>query len=190
MGAQLGGAERAVEADRQRPGVADRGPEALDRMAREVAPGKVGDRHRQHDRQIGIDPAGGVDRGLGVQRVEHGLDQDEIDAALDQRLDLLDIDVGDGVEIDLAKAGIVDVGRERQGLVGRPDRARDPALPLVGVGDLADDPRRGDVDLAHQMLGAIIGLADPVGVEGVGGEDVGAGVGEALRDLAHQRRAG
>ena len=37
-----------------------------------------------------------------------------------------------------------------------------------------------------QMLGAVIGLADPVGVERVGGEDVGAGIGEALRDLAHQ----
>ena len=69
--------------------------------------------------------------GLGVQRVEHGLDQDEIDAAFDQRLDLLDIDVGDRVEIDLAIAGIVDVGRQRQGLVGRPDRAGDPALPAV-----------------------------------------------------------
>ena len=82
----------------------------------------------------------GVDRGLGVQRVEHRLDQDEIDAALDQRLDLLDIDVGDGVEIDLAKAGIVDVGRERQGLVGRPERAGDAALrPSFArrVGDLA-----------------------------------------------------
>ena len=42
-----------------------------------------------------LDAAGGVDRGLGVQRVEHGLDQDEIDAAFDQPLDLLDIDVGD-----------------------------------------------------------------------------------------------
>ena len=37
-----------------------------------------------------------------------------------------------------------------------------------------------------RCFGAVIGLADPVGVEGVGGEDVGAGVGEALRDLADQ----
>ena len=33
--------------------------------------------------------------GLGVQRVEHRLDQDEIDAAFDQRVDLLAIDVLD-----------------------------------------------------------------------------------------------
>jgi hypothetical protein len=47
-------------------------------------------------------------------------------------LDLLDIDVGDRVEIDLAIAGIVDVRRERQRLVGRADRAGDPALAAVG----------------------------------------------------------
>ena len=40
------------------------------------------------------------------------------------------------------------------------------------------------------MLGAVIGLADPVGVERVGGEDVGARIGEALRDLADQLRPG
>jgi len=36
------------------------------------------------------------------------------------------------------------------------------------------------------MFGAVIGLADPVRVEGVGGEDVRAGLGEARRDLADQ----
>ena len=102
MGAQLGRAERAVEADGERPGVADRGPERLDRMAGKVAPGKVGDRHRQHHRQIGIDAAGGVDRGLGVQSVEHRLDQHDLGAALDQGLDLLDIDVAEEIEIDFA----------------------------------------------------------------------------------------
>ena len=46
------------------------------------------------------------------------------------------------------------------------------------------------VDLADEMLGAVIGLADPVGVEAVGGEDVGAGIGEALGDVARPARAG
>jgi hypothetical protein len=90
----------------------------------------------------------------------------------------------DEVEIDLAIAGIVDVGRQRQRLVGRPERAGDPALAAVllclAVGDLADDPGAGEVDVADQSFGAVIGLADPVGVEAVGGEDVGAGIGEAL----------
>ena len=86
---------------------------------------------------------------LAVERVEHRLDQDEVDPALDQRVDLLAIDRLDRVEVDLAKAGIVDVGRQRQRLVGRPDRAGDPALAAVGcaglVGDFARSiaPRRG-----------------------------------------------
>ena len=102
--------------------------------------------------------------GLGVERVEHRLDQDEIDAALDQRIDLLAIDRLHLVEIDFAKGGIVDVGRQRQGLVGRAERARDPArlavLRRIAVGDFADDPRRRAVDVADQGFGAIIGLAD------------------------------
>ena len=40
------------------------------------------------------------------------------------------------------------------------------------------------------MLGAVIGLADPVGVEAVGGEDVGAGIRKRLRDAADDVRAG
>ena len=83
-----------------------RRPEGLDRVAGEVAAGKIGQGHRDHQRQLAAERLLGLerrhDRGLGVQRVEHGLDQDEIDAALDQRVDLLAIDGLDLVEIDLA----------------------------------------------------------------------------------------
>ena len=103
---QLRRAERAIEPDRQRPRVADRCPEGLDRVAREVAAGKVGEGHRDHQRQLAAERLLRLerrhDRGLGVQRVEHGLDQDEVDAAVDQRVDLLAIDGLDLVEVDLA----------------------------------------------------------------------------------------
>ena len=68
-------------------------PEGLDRMARQVAAGEVGHSHRDHDRQVAAERRfgflGGHDGGLGVQRVEHRLDQDEVGAAFEQRLDLL-----------------------------------------------------------------------------------------------------
>ena len=74
-------------------------------------------------------------------------------------------------------------------LVG-PSAPGDPALLAVAlrivVGDLADDPRRGAVDLGDMGFGAIIGLADGVGVEGVGGEDVDARIGELAGDLLDQ----
>ncbi len=74
---------------------------------------------------------GGDEGGLGVQRVEHRLDQDEVDAAVQQPVDLLAIDALHFVEGDGAIAGIVDVGRDRQRLVGRAERAGDEAR-LVG----------------------------------------------------------
>ena len=54
----------------------------------ERAAAAIDDGDRDHDRHA---PAGGLEifldgekRGLGIERVEHGLDQQQIDAALDQ----------------------------------------------------------------------------------------------------------
>jgi hypothetical protein len=66
-------------------------------------------------------------RAFGVQRVEDRLDQQEIDPARDQRIALLAIIGLQRVEIDLAIARIVDIGRQRQRLVGRADRTGDKA---------------------------------------------------------------
>ncbi len=97
--------------------MAYRMPERLDRLAREVAAGEVGERHRDHHRDH-LAPrlarlVDGDDGGLGVQRVEHCLDQDEVDAAVQQAVDLLAIDALDVVEGDGAVAGVVDDGRHR-----------------------------------------------------------------------------
>jgi hypothetical protein len=40
------------------------------------------------------------------------------------------------------------------------------------------------------MLGAVIGHADAVGIEAVGGQDLGAGIGEGRRDLPDDPRLG
>ncbi len=198
MRAQQVRTERAVEADGERLDVPHRMPERLDRMARKIAPGHVGDGHAEHDRHLA---AGGFRRiarghggGLGVERVEDRLDQDEIDPALDQRIALFAVHVAHRVEIDLAIARIVDIGRERERLVGRTDRAGDKArLAVAGlgrIGFLARDAGGFDVDLAHQMLGAIIGLADAVGAERVGLDDVRPGVEIGAVDAGDDRRAG
>jgi hypothetical protein len=68
---------------------------------------------------------------LALSVVEHSLDEDDLGPALDQRFNLLDIDVGQKIEVDLAITRIVHVGRQRQGLVGRPERAGDEALATV-----------------------------------------------------------
>jgi hypothetical protein len=85
-------AQRAVQADGERPGVAHRIPEGLDRLARQDAARRVGDRARDHQRQpvqagglaLGHDFVDREQRRLRVQRVEDGLDQQQVDPALDQ----------------------------------------------------------------------------------------------------------
>ena len=88
--AQVLRAERAVEPDRERPGVRHRIPERADGLAGQRAARAVGDRAGDHHRQPGAVPleivVDGEQRGLGVERVEDGLDQQQIDAALDQAI--------------------------------------------------------------------------------------------------------
>ena len=77
----------------------------------------------------------GVERGLGVQRVEDGLDQEDVGAAVEQPARLLAIGFAQFVEGDGAEAGIGDVRRDRRGAVGRAEGAGDEARLAVFPGD-------------------------------------------------------
>ena len=189
--AHLLGAERAVEADGEGAGVADRVPEGGGGLAGEGAPRAVGDRARDHQRQahalLGEDLLGGEDRGLGVQGVEDRLDEEEVGAAVDEAADLLGVGGAEVVEADGAEAGVVDVGRHRGGAVGGAEGAGDEAaaavLGLGAVGGAADEARALAVELVDHRAHAVVGLGDGGGGEGVGLEDVrtGHGVGEVDR---------
>ena len=167
-------------------------------MAREVAAREVGQRHRQHQRHFATEFVFELlhrhDPGLGVERVEHRLDQDEIGPAVDQRGGLFVIDFDQVVPVDLAEAGVVDIGREREGLVGRADRPGDKARAAVLgselVGDLSGEASAGQVDFAHQMFGAIVRLADPVGGKGVRFGDIGPGLEIGAMDRFRHFRLG
>jgi hypothetical protein len=63
--------------------------------------------------RIGLDRE---QRGLGIQRVEDGLDQQQVGAAVDQAAGLLAVGLDQLVEGDVARARVVDVGRDRRGL--------------------------------------------------------------------------
>jgi len=167
--------------------MARRIPERLDRVAREVAARKIGQRHREHDRhfpaKLLFQEAHRHDCGLGVQRVEHGLDQNEVSPAFDECLGLFAVDFDEEIPVDLAEARIVNIGEsERVLLVG-------PMAPATNLGLItpfsassawnSSATRRAElgafeVDIAHQMLGRIVGLADAVGREGVGFGDIGS----------------
>ncbi len=113
--AQFLDAEGTVETDADRVGVGDGIPERLRRLAGKGAPRGIGDGARNHHRQFGpviveIFPDR-VDGGLAVQGIEDGLDQQHVDAALDEPVDGFAIGSHQIVEGDVVEAGVVDVGR-------------------------------------------------------------------------------
>ena len=114
-------------------------------------------------------------RGLGIQRVEDGLNEENIHAASDQMLNLLPIRGGHLFEGDITLSGIVDVARNRERPIQRSDRAGDKYAALFArVGRFAGDTRRGAIDVGHDFAHAIIGLCDRGAAEGIGFDDVGA----------------
>ena len=193
VGAHVAGAEGAVEADGQRAGVADRVPERLGDLARERATGRVGDRAGDDDRPAAPllleERLHGEDRRLGVEGVEDRLDHQQVGAAVDETACGDEVGVGELVERHVARARVVDVGRDG----GRPGRraegAGDPARAVVRrgrVGGLAGEPGRLVVELVVELLEAVVGQRDRVGIERVGLDDVRAGGEVVLVDRPDQ----
>ncbi len=78
-----------------------------------------------------------------------------------------------------SRAGIAHVGTDAGSPVGGADAAGHVAgarriPPLELVGRLASQPGAGNIEFPHQRLGAIVGLGDAGGGEGIGLDDVGA----------------
>ena len=182
--AQLLGAERAVEAEGERTDVVERVPEGFRRLARQRAAGGVGDRAGDHHRPAA---AGGVEelldgeqRRLGVQRVEHRLDQQQVGAAVDQAADGLGVGLDQLVEGDVAVAGSFTSGEIEPVREVGPSTPGDEArlgriLRREFVAGLARQPGAGDVQFIDDGLQLVVGLRDRRRVEGVRLEDVGAG---------------
>ena len=134
MRAHLFGAERAVQSDRDRRRVPHRVPERLGRLARQqpaersvMVPEIITGTSTPRAALLGD----GVERGLGVEGVEDGFDQQEVGAAGQQPAHLLAVGLAQIVEGDGAEAWVGHVGRDRGGAVGRPERAGDEARLAV-----------------------------------------------------------
>ena len=183
MRAQILGAERAVEADGDRLGVAHRIPERLGQLPRQQAAGFVGDGAGDHHRHVdaaGLGDFGDrVQRRLGVERVENGFDQQQVGAAIEQAVDLLAIGGAQIVEGHGAEAGTGDVRRDRGGAVGRADGAGDEArLAVFGSHAFSGGARQFcafEVHLIGDAGEVVIGLRDRGRGKRVGGDDIGAG---------------
>ena len=179
----LASAQRAIETNAEGPRMLDGDVERIERLTRQRAAAAIRDRHRDHERQPHaarveclFDPDDG---GLRIERVEDGFEQQQVTAAVDQAARLFAIGCAHLVEGRGAKRRVVDVRRDRQRPIGRPDRSRDQTrllrracAPLVG--DTARDLGTLDIDLVCQVREAVVGLRDRSRGESVGFDDVGA----------------
>ncbi|MNO64973.1 hypothetical protein D3C76_557120 [compost metagenome] len=197
--AQFLGAQGAVQADRDRLGVANRVPERFGGLPGQGPPGSIGDGPGDHDRQFDAvfleHLLHGEDGCLGVEGVEDGFDQDQVGAAFDQAAGRFGVVLYQQVEGDIAKARVVDVRGNRARTAGRAEHAGDKAWLVrgfqgLGITDLAGQAGTFDVQFVHQGFHAVVGLGYLGGVEGVGLEDVRPGIQVGLFDGTDDIRAG
>ncbi len=182
------GPRGAVQPDGDRIKVLDARVEGLDAL-----PGEHGahglDGARQHHGEararLGEVPAHGEAGGLGVHRVERGLDEQDVGAAVDEAADLLTVGGDELVEGDSAHDG-EGLGR---GADGARDEARTVARGEVGGGGLGN-AGGGDVDVVGAVGEAVLGEDEGGASEGVGLHDVGAGGEEPLVDASDDVGAG
>ena len=107
------------------------------------------------------------DRRLDLEDVLRGLDDEQVDAALDEPEGLLGEDLDELAEGDPAERRVVGGGE----VAGRTDRAGDEA---VLAGGLARDLGRLAVDLERVVGQPPLVELQPAGLEGVGLDDLGA----------------
>ena len=187
----LRAAERGVEPDRDRIGVAYRLPECSRGLTRERSTGAIGDgagdHHRRGDTGVGSVTARRRDRGLCVERVEDRLDQEHVDSALHETRDLVPVRLRDIAERHGAVARVLDARGHRQRDVGRSNCTGHPALTTIAslgiVGCSTCQLSGGAVELADQgrVVEAVLALRDGGAGERVGGDDVSAG--EQVREV-------
>ena len=198
--AQLLRAERAVEADDQWLRVTDAVPERLDGLSGQGPTGGVDDRPADDQRyplaQLVEHRLNGKNRCLRIQRIEDGLDEQDVGPALDETRSGVAVCGLELLPAHAACRGVADIGAdggspvrwaERPGHVSRAARIR----AFRRVGCLAREACRSDVHLADDVRSEpVVGLGDGRRRERVGGDHVGACIEIGRVDFADDLRLG
>mmetsp|Transcript_22181 Transcript_22181/g.87376 ORF Transcript_22181/g.87376 Transcript_22181/m.87376 type:complete len:833 (-) Transcript_22181:42-2540(-) len=189
----LRGTQCAVQSNAEGLGVGDAGVECLGRLAGEGAAAGVGDGAGDEEGEVLaallvlgllLELVDGVEGSLGVERVEDGLHQQHVRAAVHQAPRLLLVRRHQLVERDVAECGILDGGGDGGSAVGGPESACHEA-PAVGqalgyVGclclpaALGGQLCRAAVQLVGKLLRAVVRLRNGRRREGVRLHHVGA----------------
>ena len=185
--------ERAVEAEGQKGIVPDCGQECFDRLSGQGPSGAVAGRDGDDGRKAGAYLRERVQRGFRIEGVEAGLDEDQIHAAFDQCRYLLAVDFCHLVECQRQGCLVGQAGAEGQRFCCRSDAAGHPYLVPFAYSPVCLAP--GDTgplagELSRPTFQAVFPLRDAVAAEGVGLDDVGAGLDIGAVDRCDQFRFG
>ena len=189
------GSERAVQPDAEQREVCNGIKERFGGLAGQGASAQVGDRARDHDgqadafvREVLRD---GVERGFAIERVENGLNEKDVHPAGHQFVHLIAVSRSHLLESHFARARIIDVAGNGQGLAHRADRSGDKdAAIFASVCRLARQLGRREVQVGHDFLHPVVGLRNGRAVEGIGLDEVRAGGDVLLVDAADDVRLG
>ena len=159
------------------------GPEGLYGLAREGAPRLLGDGHRYHygdfPPHFALEFLYCEDGRLGVEGVEHGLDQDGVGTAVHQAARLFVVGLGQFCERHVARCAVPYAGSDGGGFGGRAHAPRHK--PRLGFGRecvrfAAGYGCGGAGDAVDIVFQAVFAQRYGIGAERVGGDYVGPGL--------------
>ncbi len=185
--------QRTVEAEGQEGIMPDGGQEGFDRLAGQGPSGAVAGRDGDDGREAGTHLRKRVQRGFRVEGIETGLDEDQVGAAFDKRCYLFAVHFRHLVEGQRLGGFFGQVGAQCQRFRRGSDTAGYPDLSpasqgLVGLPPGDAGPFAGES--CRLIFQSIFFLGDAVAAEGVGLDDVGAGLDVSAVDCGDKFRLG
>ena len=154
----------------------DRAVEGFQGLAGQRTPAPVRNRRGNDEWQWIAEKFEGVNGCFCIEGVEAGFKDDQVRSAARKRLDLFAVRLDECVEAILAVGRVVGVRGERQGLAGGSYAAGDIDLAAGGVGHAARADRGLEGQVRRKGGLSLLRERYPVGVEAVGGDDVGSGI--------------
>ena len=175
-------AERTVHAESRERIVPHGREKGLQRLAGQGPAAPVGHGDRHDDRETIPHLLNGIQGRFHVQRIEGGLDEQDVHASLDEGRDLLPVTCRHVVETILPFCGTGHVRGKRQRLGCGADTARHPYLTARLFGAGTGDPGPGKRHFTGPFFQSVLLLGDPVRTESIGFDKIRTGFDISLMD--------